>query len=78
MTNEDQPPGPVRRELRTGRLEAFSDGVFAIAITLLIPVAAVIGYLAVALYYIIPFRSSGSIPFRRRRRDGLRGKSIAD
>jgi uncharacterized membrane protein len=36
MTNEDPPPGPVRRELRTGRLEAFSDGVFAIAITLLV------------------------------------------
>jgi len=36
MTNEDPPPGPVRRGFRTGRLEAFSDGVFAIAITLLV------------------------------------------
>lgn len=36
MTHEDPPPGPVRRGLRTGRLEAFSDGVFAIAITLLV------------------------------------------
>jgi uncharacterized membrane protein len=37
MTNhEPPPPGPVRRGLATGRLEAFSDGVFAIAITLLV------------------------------------------
>jgi uncharacterized membrane protein len=36
MTNENPPPGPLRRGLRTGRLEAFSDGVFAIAITLLV------------------------------------------
>src|SRR2546430_75900 len=31
-----QTPGPRRRGFRTGRLEAFSDGVFAIAVTLLI------------------------------------------
>jgi uncharacterized membrane protein len=36
MTDEDPRPGPLRRGLRTGRLEAFSDGVFAIAITLLV------------------------------------------
>jgi len=36
MTNEDPRPGALRRGLQTGRLEAFSDGVFAIAITLLI------------------------------------------
>jgi uncharacterized membrane protein len=35
---------------------------------LFIPVIAIIGYLAVALYYIIPFRGGGSIPFRRQRR----------
>ena len=35
MTNGDPPP-QIRRGLRTGRLEAFSDGVFAIAITLLV------------------------------------------
>ena len=36
MTSEGSSPGPRRRELSTGRLEAFSDGVFAIAITLLV------------------------------------------
>jgi TMEM175 potassium channel family protein len=36
MSNEDLPPGPLRSGLRTGRLEAFSDGVFAIAVTLLV------------------------------------------
>src|SRR6185437_14734238 len=42
-TEEPQPeaeaapePRPRRRGFRTGRLEAFSDGVFAIAVTLLI------------------------------------------
>jgi uncharacterized membrane protein len=33
MSNDESPP---ERRLRTGRLEAFSDGVFAIAITLLV------------------------------------------
>ena len=32
----EAPPQPRRRGVRTGRLEAFSDGVFAIAITLLV------------------------------------------
>ena len=36
MTNQEPPPGPLRRGLATGRLEAFSDGVFAIAVTLLV------------------------------------------
>jgi hypothetical protein len=41
--------------------------VFIIA-GLFIPVVAVIGYLGIALYDIIPFRGSGSIPFRRGQR----------
>ena len=36
MTNPESPPEPKRRQYSTGRLEAFSDGVFAIAITLLV------------------------------------------
>jgi len=36
MTNAEPAPEPPRRGFRTGRLEAFSDGVFAIAITLLV------------------------------------------
>lgn len=36
MTTEGSTPEPVRRGFGTGRLEAFSDGVFAIAITLLV------------------------------------------
>ena len=36
METEEPQPGPRRRGFRTGRLEAFSDGVFAIAVTLLI------------------------------------------
>ncbi len=40
MTNGD-PPSPLRRGLRTDRLEALSDGVFAIAITLLVLAIAV-------------------------------------
>jgi uncharacterized membrane protein len=36
MTNEEPPRGPWRRGFSTGRLEAFSDGVFAIAVTLLV------------------------------------------
>jgi uncharacterized membrane protein len=36
MTDGAEPPPTRRRGLRTGRLEAFSDGVFAIAVTLLV------------------------------------------
>lgn len=36
MTNAEPPPEPPRPGFRTGRLEAFSDGVFAIAVTLLV------------------------------------------
>ena len=36
MSTEEPPPQPRRRGFRTGRLEAFSDGVFAIAVTLLV------------------------------------------
>ena len=36
MTSGEPPPSPLRRGFSTGRLEAFSDGVFAIAITLLV------------------------------------------
>jgi uncharacterized membrane protein len=36
VTDEGSSPGPARRGLSKGRLEAFSDGVFAIAITLLV------------------------------------------
>jgi uncharacterized membrane protein len=36
MTNGEPPPGSPPRGLSTGRLEAFSDGVFAIAVTLLV------------------------------------------
>jgi uncharacterized membrane protein len=36
MENDESPPKPRRRGFQTGRLEAFSDGVFAIAVTLLV------------------------------------------
>lgn len=36
MSFEEPPSQPRRRGFRTGRLEAFSDGVFAIAVTLLV------------------------------------------
>ena len=36
MTTVEPPQEPRRRGFRTGRLEAFSDGVFAIAVTLLV------------------------------------------
>lgn len=43
MTSEEPPQEPLRRGFRTGRLEAFSDGVFAIAVTLLVLDIAVPG-----------------------------------
>jgi TMEM175 potassium channel family protein len=112
MTN-GEPPGPLRRGLRTVRLEAVSDGVFAIALLVLDIVVpanagkdllravadlwpsylayvasfstigavwlghaavteylerAVAGYLAIALYFIVPLPHRRDIlPFRRRR-----------
>lgn len=36
MSNEPPPRGALRRGLATGRLEALSDGVYAIALTLLV------------------------------------------
>jgi uncharacterized membrane protein len=36
VNNGERPAGPLRRGLQTDRLEALSDGVFAIAITLLV------------------------------------------
>ena len=55
-------------QLLTKRLTPGLAGyVILIPAGLFIPIIAVIGYLAVAVYYIIPFRR-GSIPLRRRRR----------
>ena len=73
MTSGEPPSGPIRRGLRTGRLEAFSDGVFAIAITLLvldlvIPAGAVAHLLRSVgdlwpsyLAYVVSFATIGSI-----------------
>jgi uncharacterized membrane protein len=55
-------------QLLTERLTPGLAGYLVLIISgLFVPVLAVIGYLAIALYYIIPFRR-GSIPFRRQRR----------
>lgn len=37
MTNAESPSAPRRPGFRTGRLEAFSDGVFAIAVYYITP-----------------------------------------
>jgi hypothetical protein len=57
-------------ELLTQRLTPGLGGyIVLIAVGLFVPIVAVIGYLAIALFYIIPFRRWTRIdPFRRRGR----------
>jgi TMEM175 potassium channel family protein len=55
-------------QLLTKRLTPGLAGYLVMIVAeLFVPIIAVIGYLGIALYYIIPFRP-GSIPFRRERR----------
>ena len=65
-------------QLLTQRLTPGLGGYLVLIVAgLFLPVIAVIGYLAIALYYIIPFRrlSAGFMPKRRRRdRVGPRGQ----
>jgi len=74
MTDGEPPqePGPRRRGFQKGRLEAFSDGVFAIAITLLVLdiavsanaeqdlLRAVIGLWPAYLAYVVSFSTIGA------------------
>jgi hypothetical protein len=48
-------PSIVRRSYRSHRLEALSDGVFAIALGLLVPLVAIFGYLVIAVFFLVPF-----------------------
>jgi uncharacterized membrane protein len=73
MTDGAEPPATRRRRLRTGRLEAFSDGVFAIAITLLVLdiavplnakndlLGAVAGLWLAYLAYVVSFATIGAV-----------------
>jgi uncharacterized membrane protein len=73
MTDGAEPPATRRRRLRTGRLEAFSDGVFAIAITLLVLdiavplnaendlLGAVAGLWPAYLAYVVSFATIGAV-----------------
>ena len=62
-------------ELLTQRLTAGLGGYVVLIVTgLFVPVIAVIGFLAIALYYIIPFRrlTAGFLPPRWRRKQHRR------
>jgi TMEM175 potassium channel family protein len=73
MTDGAGSPATRRRRLRTGRLEAFSDGVFAIAITLLVLdiavplnakndlLGAVAGLWPAYLAYVVSFATIGAV-----------------
>lgn len=73
MSDSPEPPGGARSLLRTNRFEAFSDGVFAIAITILVlelgvpegaiehPVQSLLDQWPTYLAYVISFASVGAI-----------------
>jgi uncharacterized membrane protein len=66
--------GDEEVELLTQRLTPGLGGyIVLIVVGLFVPIIAVIGYLAIALFYVIPFRRWTRIdPFRRRRRPTAR------